>query len=145
MGGVWPYIVVYTNRSGGHSLICPFQRDCSASPLDVGVSGSNTPIVDDLFGTSLMGMFLWTMGSFYVSSDKWDSTCLFQLRFLYLEKTLISMLIVYSQGSIMHKLGSFLLRFPIGKGSYFLEIPILQIRMHLTVFRWIVVDLGGYM
>jgi len=47
----------------------------------------------------------------------------------FFEKTLISPFVVYLQRSIMHKLGKafMFLRFPFGKGSYFVEIPILLI------------------
>ena len=93
------------------------------------LSALTPPIVDYFFGTGLMEMFLWTVGSFYVFGEKWDSTCFLPLRFHFFEKTQISMLIVYLQRSIMPKLGKafIFLRFPFGKGSYFLEIPILRI------------------
>jgi len=79
-GYMWTYIVIiiyiyiYICPSGGRSLVCPFQRVCSTSPPDAGVSGSNTPIVDYFVGTGLMGMFLWTVGSFYVLGEWWDLT-----------------------------------------------------------------------
>ena len=123
------YMAICTCRSGSHCLFHIFQRDCSTSPPNVGVFSSNTPIVDYFLGTGLMETFLWTVGSFYVFGEKWDLTCFLPLRFHFFEKTHISIFIVYLQRSIMPKLGKafIVLRFPFGKGSYLLEIPILQI------------------
>ena len=52
------------------------------------------PIVDYFFGTGLMKMFLWTVGSFYVFGEKWDSTFVIQVRSRFFEQTQISILIV---------------------------------------------------
>ena len=92
------------------------------------LSAPTPPIVDYLFGTGLMGMFIWTVGSFDVFGEKWDLTLFLPLRFNFFENTLISTFIFYLQRSIIPKLGKALifLRFPFGKGSYFLEIPILR-------------------
>ena len=91
------------------------------------LSAPTPPIVDIFFGTGLMKMFLWTVGSFHVFGEKWDSTCFLQLRVHFLKKVQISVFIVYLQRSIMHKVGKafIFLRFPFRKGSYFLAIPIL--------------------
>jgi len=59
------------------------------------------PIVDYVSGTGLMEMFLWTVGSFDVFGEKWDSTCFLQLRIHFSKKVQISMFIVYLQSSII--------------------------------------------
>ena len=48
-----------------------WQRDCSNShefPVPT------PPFVDICFGMGLMGMFLWTVGSFYVFGEQLDLT-----------------------------------------------------------------------
>jgi len=106
------------------------------------LSAPTPPIVDYLFGTSLMKMFLWTVGSFYVFGEQWDLTCFLPLRFHMCKKTQISTFIVYLQRSIIPKLGKALisLRFPFGKGSYFVEIPICRSVGWLMLAR-----LGGFL
>ena len=69
------------------------------------LSALTPPIVDYLLGTGLMEMLLWTVGSFYVFGNTWDSTLFLQLRFHFFEKTQISTFNVYLHRSIMHKLG----------------------------------------
>ena len=44
------------------------------------------PIVDICFGTGLMKMFLWTVGSFYVLGEQWDLTLFSRVRFHFLRK-----------------------------------------------------------
>ena len=104
-----------------------WQRDCSTLPPNVGALGSDTPIVDYFFGTGLMKMFLWTVGSFHVFGETWDPTCFLQLRINFLKKVQISVFTVYLQRSIMHQVGEafIFLRFPFRKGSYSFVIPIL--------------------
>ena len=57
-----------------------------------------------------MGMFLMTVGLFYVFGDKLDLTLSLQLRFIFFEKAQMSLCIVYLQRSIMPTFG---------KGCYF--------------------------
>ena len=41
------------------------------------LSAPTPPIVDNFFGTGLMKVFLWTVGSFYVFGEQLDLTCFF--------------------------------------------------------------------
>ena len=72
--------------------------DCSTSPPNVGVCGSNTPIVGYVCGTGLIKVSLWTVESFYVSCETLDLTCFFyEPDAVCVERTQVSMLIVYSK------------------------------------------------
>ena len=63
---IYIYIYICVFLEGFGMLFSSGRHYCSTLPPDVGALGSNTPIVDNLFGTGRMDMFVWTMGSFYV-------------------------------------------------------------------------------
>jgi len=84
-------------------------------------SATTPPGVDYFVGTGLMGMFLWTVGSFDVFGEQWDLTLFFPVRSRCFKSTHISMLIVYLQRSMIER-RLFVQRF------VFVEIPIVEIR-----------------
>ena len=90
---MWTYITIHTNIYIYIYIYIYMRR--SARLLSFLASGSvivalclpmlelpapTPPIVDYLFGTGLMKMFQWTVGSFYVFGKTLDSTCFLQLR-----------------------------------------------------------------
>ena len=79
------------------------------------LSAPTPPIVDYLFGTGLMNMFLWTVGSFYVFGEQLDLTCFFASRIIFLEKHTD-----FHVDSLFAKIH----HAPSGRGFYFFEIPI---------------------
>ena len=95
------------------------------------LSALTPSIVDIFFGTGLMKVFLWTVGSFYVFGEKLDLTCFLPVRSSFFEKTQISILIIYLQRSIIVIFGKRLLFVGerllfLEKGVYFFEIPIVD-------------------
>ena len=113
----WKVVLFFTSGSVIVALYLPTLELLAPTP----------PIADYFLKTGLMKMFPWTVGSFYVFGEKFDSTCFLPLRINFFKKTQISIFIVYLQRSIIPKLGKafIFVRFPFGKGSIFLEITIL--------------------
>ena len=62
------------------AVIIVFGSVIVAIHLPMLVSSAPTPLfLDCSIGTGIMGMFLWTAGSFCVFGERWDLTCLLQV------------------------------------------------------------------
>ena len=71
------YIYIYSFLEGFSSFLSSGSVIVALHLPTLEFSALTPPIVDYLFGTGLRGMFLLTMGSFYVFGERWDLTCFY--------------------------------------------------------------------
>ena len=136
------YIYIYILcLSGGLVSFVPASHECSTLPPRLDVSALTPPLL-----TMCSEPVLWKC-----SYGPWDRfmfsvnggilcVCVFlPLSFHFCCEHTDFHFYCWFAGSIMPKLGKALicLRFPFGKGTYFVEIPILRICVHLSRARWI--------
>ena len=82
------YIYIYICLSGSSVILSHLKGMNVALYLPMlELSAPTPPIVDYFFGTGLMKVFLWTVGSFYVFGEQLDLTCFLPVRFHFFEKT----------------------------------------------------------
>ena len=110
--------------------------DCSTLPPDIRAFGSDTPHCWHFFRNWSYENVPMDRGIISCFRRKVGFDLFFTTQNPLFEEIQISVFIVYLQRSIMHKVGKafIFLRFPFGKGSYFLEIPTL--RNHDGYHEW---------